>query len=278
MYSVENGRGSKGKINSRQMCRHVHIIVAVAYGHAHAWRVGLRFVLFRRFSKWVCKKRQPWKTQGVLLVQYIKAVLLSAWRERIFVAPLDTERLLSGGCFLPPRSHTHHVAGDEAYPHDAHDERNNVVLLVLRPGAVGHGKAKPHHEGKSEHEQQTLPPAVRPLEPIVLALRSNQIEGKRVDEYTVLDGFAVVDPILSYCSLHDMPAYTHGSLKRNGRLSRGRIPISTYKFAVPKLLSDQWPTHFCDPKAIGSSFGLAGAPRQAGLANKDVTSKQSAMR
>lgn len=78
----------------------------------------------------------------------------------------------AGGCLLPPSSYPHHVAGDEAYPHDAHDERDDVVLLVLRSGAVGHGKTKPHHEGKPEDEQKTLSPALRPLEPVVLTLRS----------------------------------------------------------------------------------------------------------
>lgn len=63
----------------------------------------------------------------------------------------------------------HHVAADNADPRDAHDESDDVVLLVLRPRTVWNGEAERHHEGEAEDKQEALRPPLGPREPVLLA-------------------------------------------------------------------------------------------------------------
>lgn len=65
---------------------------------------------------------------------------------------------------------SHHIATDDADPRDAHNEREDVVLLVLRPGAVRYCEAERHHKGQAKDEQEALHPSLWPREPVVLRM------------------------------------------------------------------------------------------------------------
>lgn len=69
---------------------------------------------------------------------------------------------------------THHVAADNTNPRNTHDEGEDVVLLVLRPGAVWHGEAEPDQERQAEDEEKTFHPPLGPCQKVFALLSATQ--------------------------------------------------------------------------------------------------------